>query len=150
GSGKTRLSLQVAAELTDDYPDGVWFIELAPVTEPALVVQAVSSEMGVQATFDDNIRTSLLQAVVGKHLLIVLDNCEHVLAACAQPSENVLRAGEHVTMIATSREPLGVPGETVWRIPSLSLPPEPRTRPSLASVAGADAVRLFVERARTA
>jgi non-specific serine/threonine protein kinase len=150
GSGKTRLSLHVAAELVDDYADGVWFVDLAPVAESALVMQTVSLAIDVRDSVDGDLQAKLLQVLAGSRVLLILDNCEHVLAACARLTENLLRSSEHLCVLATSREPLGVPGETIWRVPSLSLPQEPRTRPSFREVASSEAVRLFTERARAA
>lgn len=147
GTGKTRLSLEVAAEALDGYPDGVWSVDLAPLADPALVPQAIASVLGVReqpgrplsATLEDHLRP--------KRLLMLLDNCEHLIEACGRMADAILRTCPHVRILATSRQPLGIAGETTWRVPALSLP-DPAADATAAAVVAAEAVRLFVDRAR--
>ena len=146
GCGKTRLALQLAADAVDRYPGGVWLLELAPLSDPALIESALATTLGVRPLPG---RTPVEAAVF--HLsplraLVLLDNCEHVLEPCRQLAGALLRGCRDVTIVATSREPLGLGGETTWRVPSLSLPPE-RAPEALRSLGHSDAVRLFVERA---
>jgi predicted ATPase/class 3 adenylate cyclase len=146
GCGKTRLSIQVASEVQPGYPNGVWMVELAPVADPALIALTVVAVLGLT---DDGHRPVLqiLTDFLGfKTLLLVLDNCEHVIDACAQLSEGLLRACPKLHILASSREALGIAGETSFRVPSLAVP-EPGQLPSLETLARLGAVRLFVERA---
>ncbi len=148
GAGKTRLALQVARALLDRFPDGVWFVDLAPVTEPEATVSAVALAIGVREQQDRSIEEGLLDAVRHRTQLIVLDNCEHLVASCADVAERLLQQCDELRILATSREPLGVPGERMWRIPSMPVP-----EPGMLSAVDAldhDAVRLFVDRAQQA
>src|SRR6266576_3066497 len=120
GCGKTRLAIQVGADLLEQFPDGVRFVDLAPLTDPAVVIEAVAAAVGVKseqgvATIDVLIRT-----LEGTKTLIILDNCEHVAEACANVVLGLLRSGESVRILATSRQPLGLAGEAKSRVPSLS------------------------------
>jgi predicted ATPase/class 3 adenylate cyclase len=151
GAGKTRLSLQVAADLVDSYRDGVWLVEFAPLADPALVPQALATVLSVQEEPGVPITQTLAQHLKPKHLLLLLDNCEHLLSACAQLTDALLRQCPEVTLLATSREGLGIAGETLYRVPSLSLP-DPQHLPQagdelLSSVTQYQAVRLFIDRA---
>lgn len=145
GAGKTRLAVQVAADLLEAYPDGVWLVELAPITEPALVAQTVASTLGLREP-----ARAASEAVVdflrSKSLLLILDNCEHVLSASADLSAQILRQCPSVRILATTRETLAVPGEITFRVPSLTLP-EPQQTPSPENVNQYTAISLFVERA---
>ncbi len=147
GSGKTRLSLQVAAELLDGSGDGVWLVELAPVSDPALVAPAVSSSLGIPTRPDRTPLEGLLDALEHQNVLIVLDNCEHLIEECAALADALLRRGPRVHLLATSREPLGVAGETIYRVPSLSLPPPGDEDAEVGEPS--DAVLLFVDRVRS-
>src|SRR5262249_3378093 len=122
GCGKTRLALQVAADLLDDYPDGIWFVELAPLADPALVPQAVATTLGLKEEAGKPLIQTLVDRLRAKHLLLLLDNCEHLLAGCASLADTVLRGCGGVRILATSREGLGVAGEQTYRVPSLGLP----------------------------
>ncbi len=132
GGGKTRLAAQVAAELADRWPDGVWWAELAAVTDPAQVSDAVAEAAGVLAELAGGQLRSLTAQLRDKRALVCLDNCEHVLDGAADVADALLRSCPEVTVLATSREPLDLPGEVVWRVPGL---------------AEDDAVALFAERA---
>src|SRR5437763_3894310 len=146
GCGKTRLALQAAADLIDDHPDGVWWVELARLEDPALLPAAVIAAIGIAEVPG----RSPLDAMVGhlrdRSALLVLDNCEHLLDACAELADPLLRACPSLTIVATSRAPLGVPGEALWRVPSMSLPAEARRQP-IGALDQSDAVRLFIDRA---
>ncbi|MGQ0601536.1 MAG: adenylate/guanylate cyclase domain-containing protein [Anaerolineales bacterium] len=149
GCGKTRLSIQVASEMQTGYPNGVWLVELAPVADPALVPLTVVAVLGLM---DDGHRPALeilTDFIHVKTLLLVLDNCEHVIDACAQLSEALLRACPKLGILASSREALGIAGESSYRVPSLAVP-EPGQLPPLETLARLGAVRLFVERAALA
>ncbi len=147
GSGKTRLALQVAAELVDGSGDGVWLVELAEVNDSEAVAPAVSRALGIQEQQAQGALESLTKAIAELHMLVVLDNCEHVITACAKLADAIVRHCPRVHVLATSREPLGIDGETVRLLAPLSLPPgEPG---ALGEVAAAGSVALFVERARS-
>jgi predicted ATPase/DNA-binding CsgD family transcriptional regulator/Tfp pilus assembly protein PilF len=150
GSGKTRLAIWVAAELGDAFADGVWLIELASLSDPALVPQAVASVLGIREHPGRPLTESLADYAATRSLLIVLDNCEHLVGACARLAETLLRSCPDVRILATSREPLNIPGETVWIVPSLSIPESPlRLDAGLnaAVLLHYEAIRLFCERA---
>jgi non-specific serine/threonine protein kinase len=149
GTGKTRLALRAAAELLGEYPDGVWLVELAALADPALVPQAVASAVGVREEPGRPLLATLTDALKPQRLLLVLDNCEHLLEASARLADALLRACPHLSILATSREALGIAGETPWRVPSLSVPELRRGLPP-ETLAQAEAVRLFVHRAVTA
>jgi predicted ATPase/DNA-binding CsgD family transcriptional regulator len=150
GCGKTRLALQIATELvsTHAFEDSVWWVELATLTDPALVPQAVAQTLGVRESFDQPVIESLVDYLLDKNVLLALDNCEHLLAACAQLAEKLLLGSPQLKILATSREPLGLAGETTFLVPSLSLPEEvnPLLPPDLA---GYDALALFLERTKS-
>ncbi len=123
GCGKTRLALRVAADSQAHYPDGVWLVELAALADPALVAGGVAAVLGVREAPDVPVLTTLADALQPRRLLLVLDNCEHLVAACAEVAAALLRACPRLRILATSREALGMAGETVWRLPPLALPP---------------------------
>ena len=146
GTGKTRLSLQVSADLIDEYPGGVWLVELAPLRDPALVEQTVASVLGVPGQPDRSLSDLLVEYVHEKHLLLILDNCEHVVEACAQLADLLLRNAPGLRILATSRVHLNLAGEVTYPVQPLSLPDPSRSVPALA-LAQYEAVRLFIERA---
>ncbi len=149
GTGKTRLSLQLAAESLDSFADGVWFVELAPVTDPGLVLQTVATALGVRELPGHSIQELLIGHLRAKHLLLVLDNCEHLIDACARLADKLLRTCPNLKILTSSREALGIAGEHAYRVPSLSIG-ELRQAPALNTVMRNDCVRLFVERALAA
>ncbi len=156
GAGKTRLALELARRVLPEFEDGTWVVELAPLTDEALVPAVVAEALGIVDRTGSLIDT-LVAFLEGRDLLLVLDNCEHLVAACAQLVEQLLhRCCLDLRIVATSREPLGVPGEVAWRVPSLSLPPvespaaDVSAAADMADVAQSEAVRLFVERAQAA
>lgn len=147
GCGKTRLSLQVAADVLDQYPDGAWLVELAPISDPALVPQTVASVLGQREQAEQTILQTLTGHLKPKSLLLVLDNCEHLLAAAADLADGLLQNCPSLHVLATSREALGVAGEQRYPVPPLSLP-DPKKLPPLEALPQYEAVTLFIERAR--
>jgi predicted ATPase len=146
GCGKTRLGLQVAAELLDGSGDGVWLVELASVSEQGAVPSAISAVLGITGRAGRPVLDTLLDALELQYVLIVLDNCEHLIGACADVANAILQRCPRVHLMATSREPLGIGGESIYRVPSLSLP-DPDDGDTIAT-GQSDAVELFVDRAR--
>jgi predicted ATPase len=138
GVGKTRLAVQVAAELTGEFGDGVWLVELAPLVDPAAVPDAVAAVLGVTPQAGLSVTGSITQAMSGRRLLLVLDNCEHVLDAAAEFAEQLLAHTSTVRVLVTSREGLRVGAEHLWPVPSLDV----------GDGAGSAAVTLFVDRAQ--
>ena len=132
GCGKTRLALQLAADAVDRYPGGTCWLELAPLSDPALIESALATMLGVRPLPGRTPVEAAVFALAARRALVLLDNCEHVLEPCRQLAGALLRGCPDVTIVATSREPLGVGGETTWRVPSLG---------------HSDAERLFIERA---
>lgn len=149
GVGKTRLALEAARTVTDEYPDGVWLVELAALTDPVVVPQAVATVLGVREQPGQAVADALGDGLGTRRMLLVLDNCEHLVDACAALVDMVLRAAPKVHVLATSREALRVVAETVYRVPSLGLPTE-QWVPSPDRLTAYEAVLLFVERARAA
>ena len=145
GCGKTRLALEVAARKLDRFADGVWFVDLAPLSDPQLVGQTVAHALGAREEPGRSVFDTLVGFVAPRELLIVVDNCEHLIHACAVLIEHLLTAGPGVRILATSRETLGLPGERVWPVPPLSLP-ERGASPDV--VMGSESARLFLDRAR--
>jgi predicted ATPase len=147
GSGKTRLALAVASEVVEEYEDGAWLVELAPLSDPELVPEAVASVLGVREATGSPLLETLADHVRSRTILLVLDNCEHLIEACAGLVEELLRSCPNISILATSREALGVEGETIFVVPPLSLP-DPRRLPAVDGLSHYEAARLFVERAR--
>jgi predicted ATPase/DNA-binding CsgD family transcriptional regulator len=144
GAGKTRLGLQVAAGLADGARDEVWFADLAPLTDPDLVAGTLADVLGVRQEPGRPVLDTLVEAVGGRCLLVLLDNCEHVIGACAKLADALLRNCPGVVLLATSREPLGVGGERVYRVPSLGVPADGADP---AATRASEAVRLLEDRA---
>jgi predicted ATPase/DNA-binding XRE family transcriptional regulator len=152
GVGKTRLALEAARAADGDYPAGVWLVELASLADPALVPRAVAVALGVHELPEHRGRTpteALAAWLAAKALLLVLDNCEHLIDACATLVERLLRAAPRLRVLATSREPLGIAGEQAWPTPALALP-DLGSLPPAARLGQVEAVRLFAERASCA
>jgi predicted ATPase/class 3 adenylate cyclase len=147
GVGKTRLALQVAADVLEEYPEGVWLVELAALPDPALVPQDVAAAVRVREEPNRSLVDTLSNALRRRRMLLVLDNCEHLLEACAPLALTLLRQCPDLQVLATSREPLGISGETIWRVPSLEAP-APMAREAVEEVTQYEAVRLFIDRAR--
>ncbi len=146
GCGKTRLALQVAPGLVAEYPDGVWLVELAPLSDPALVLPTVAATQGLREIPGQPLDKALAEVVRLKTLLLILDNCEHVIQACAELAETLLRACPNLKLLATSREALNIAGETALSVPSLSLP-DVHQSVDVSTVTQSEAVRLFADRA---
>ncbi len=136
GVGKTRLAVQVAAELVDQFDGGVWYVDLAPITDPGLVPLTAGRALGLPDQPGRSTMDTLLRFIRDRQMLVVLDNCEHLLDACAALIDALLSGCPGLTLLTTSREPIGVPGEVSWRVPSLSLADE--------------SIELFTDRARHA
>ena len=149
GSGKTRLALQVAADLLDGSGDGVWLVELAPVSDEDRVAATVNAVLGIAPQPGRPELDTLVDALEPQRLLIMLDNCEHLIGACAKACDAVLRRCPGVHLLVTSREPLGIGGETIYRVPSLSVPDGETGPDGTGPDPGvSDAVALFLDRAR--
>jgi len=146
GAGKTRLALAVARRLVERFEDGVWWVELAPITDPELVPRAAAQALGVPEARNFLPTEALVEHLEGRKALVVLDNCEHLIEACAGLADALLGSCPNLGLLATSREPLRVAGETNFVVPSLSVP-EPESTLSAERLADFEAVGLFVERA---
>jgi len=146
GIGKTRLALRLASEIVSGYPDGAWLVELADTEDPSLVARRAAATLGVREEPDRPLAETLTVALRPRRLLLVLDTCEHVVDACAALVQQLLAGCPGVRVIATSREPLRVRGETVWRVPPLDLPAAPGEL-TPGELAGHEAIRLFADRA---
>jgi predicted ATPase len=146
GCGKTRLGLQLAAGLLDGSGDGVWLVELAAVTDEDGVALAICQALGIAAQPGRAALEALLDALALQDVVIMLDNCEHLIGGCAKTADAILRRCPRVHLVVTSREPLGIGGETIHRVPPLSLPGPGDTGPAAAG--SSDAVALFIDRAR--
>jgi predicted ATPase/class 3 adenylate cyclase len=152
GTGKTRLSLQTAAEVLDQFPHGVWLIELATVSDPALVPETIANALDVREEHGRSLLDTLLNALRARQLLLLLDNCEHLVAACAQTAASVLRRCPAVKILASSREALNIQGEVVRPVLPLAVPEfgVDETDLSTEQLAQLEAVQLFAERAAAA
>ncbi|MGH8170933.1 MAG: ATP-binding protein [Steroidobacteraceae bacterium] len=148
GIGKTRLGLEAARAMLEEFPDGVWLAELAPLTDPDLAASVINTALGLQSGAGRWTPERLAAALRGRRLLLVLDNCEHLIAAAAREAEALLRAVPGVCILATSQEPLGLDGECTYRLSPLEFPAEETAE--LAAALRHDAVQLFVARARAA
>jgi non-specific serine/threonine protein kinase len=144
GVGKTRLALRLELELGDAFPDGTWLVDLSPIADPALVPQTVGDGLGVRQSQGQSWLVALTRVLRPRRLLLVLDSCEHLLAACAELAEGLLRACPELHVLATSLQPLGVAGETTWRVPPLAVPTAGVS--SVQELDTSEAVRLFVAR----
>jgi predicted ATPase/class 3 adenylate cyclase len=148
GTGKTRISLQLGANLLPDFKDGVWLVELAALTHPSMVLQSFARVVYVREQPGMPLKELVVDYLREKHLLLILDNCEHLIDTCAKLAEEFLHHAQNIKIIASSREALGIGGETVYRVPSLSLPEQVRYTSQAAT--GFESVQLFVERGAAA
>src|SRR5215208_3453794 len=148
GSGKTRLALEVARDLLEAYPDGVWLVQLAPLSEEVLLPKAVAEALKVPERRGEPLSDTLSEVLRDRQLLLILDNCEHLLEAVASLVDLLLDSCPRLRILATSREALGVEGEIRWVVPSLSVPEQGRRTLSSVELEAYESVRLFVERAR--
>lgn len=149
GTGKTRLSIQAASEMLDQYPDGVWFVELAPILDPMLVPRTTAVAIGLRSEPQRPVIDMLCDYLRGKKILIVLDNCEHLVDACAKMADRILHAALDTRILASSREALGIGGEVTYRVPSLELP-DLYNLPPVELLSQYEAVKLFIDRAMSA
>jgi predicted ATPase/transcriptional regulator with XRE-family HTH domain len=145
GSGKTRLALEVGAAVIPSFADGVWLVELAALADAAKVAETVATTLDLPSS-GQPARSVLMRYLRGKRVLLLLDNCEHIIQACAELAEALLRACPDLRILATSREGLGVGGEVVWPVPTLHLP-DPEAQVTPAELATFEAVQLFIDRA---
>jgi predicted ATPase/class 3 adenylate cyclase/DNA-binding CsgD family transcriptional regulator len=149
GTGKTRLSIQAAREILDQYPDGVWFVELAPILDPQLVPRTTAIAIGLRDEPQRPVIDLLCDYLQEKKILIVLDNSEHLVDACAQMADRILHVALDTRILASSREALGIGGEVTYRVPSLGLP-DIQHLPPIESLSQYEAVRLFIDRSTAA
>jgi len=147
GSGKTRLAVHVTTDLVDKFQDGVWWVELAPLIDELSVPLVVAKALGVREVANQSLGDTLAAWIGARQMLLVLDNCEHVVGSCAHLAEKLLHACPHLAILATSREGLGIAGEVTWLVPLLSLP---EAQDWLRLFQDYEAIRLFVDRARAA
>ncbi|MEY2420976.1 MAG: hypothetical protein QOI95_1043 [Acidimicrobiaceae bacterium] len=145
GAGKTRLALHVAAEMSSGFPDGIRHAELAPITDPELVATTVARAFGFKDEIGRTATETIIRHAAAARALVILDNCEHLISSSASLADELLRSCPALTILATSREPLGVGGEVAYRVPSLTVSADD----ALGAVAS-EAVELFVDRARRA
>src|SRR6266498_4590980 len=146
GTGKTRLSLQVAVDLLEKFDHGIWFVELAPLTDPELIPQTILSSIGLSEQPGKTPIEILKEYLREKKVLILLDNCEHLIEASAKVTNALLNAAPNLKILASSREALGVKGELSYPVPSLSLP-NPKHLPVIEQLSQYESVRLFIDRA---
>jgi predicted ATPase/class 3 adenylate cyclase/Tfp pilus assembly protein PilF len=148
GAGKTRLSLQVGADVIDDFANGVWFVELAPIIDAVLLPQEISKELGIKEETKKTLEETLTSYLKDKEILLILDNCEHLIETCAGLTEQLLKACPKLKILATSREPMKCSGEQTHSILSLEIP-DPKGEISPEQLVQYESVRLFIERALT-
>ena len=146
GCGKTRLCLQIAADSLESFDDGAWMVEFAPLSDPDRVPQTVAMVLGLKEAFGRTLSQTLTEYLKDKRLLLLLDNCEHLLEGCARLADMLVRQCPHLTILASSREPLGIGGEQAYRVPSLSLP-DPEQVHTAVSATAFEAVQLLIDRA---
>lgn len=146
GTGKTRAAIEVASQLTGRFADGAWFVDLSPITDPTLIASRIAAVFSAEVSIDESASDALAIILESKDALLVLDNCEHLIGDVANLAIGLLRHCHKLNILATSREPLGIAGEAVYRLPLLSMPP-PESAATADEAIGYDAVALFVERA---
>jgi predicted ATPase len=148
GVGKTRLAIQVVAEVLDMFPDGVWFLDLAPLSDPVLVPNTLASLLGLREPGDNKLSVTelLINYFRSRTALVIFDNCEHLIETCAQLVNSLLASCENLSILTTSREALRVSGEIPYRVPSLEVP-RLNIEPAIDALAKIESVRLFIERA---
>jgi predicted ATPase/tRNA A-37 threonylcarbamoyl transferase component Bud32 len=148
GCGKTRLAIEASAGFVDEFDDGVWFVDLAPVSDPGLIPETIAGVLKVKEEPNRPLIDSIVARWKEKNVLIVLDNCEHLVEACSKNAEHLLREVARLHILATSREALNAPGEITWRVPSLSLPESDQIEDADRVRESSEAVRLFEDRAK--
>jgi predicted ATPase len=148
GCGKTRLALEVAENLIGDYEDGVWFVDFAPLTNPNLLINEVASVLKIKEKVKIELVETVLKEIIDKNILIILDNCEHLISSCSELAEKLLKSVSGLTLLVTSREALNISGELGWRVPSLSLP-DIEKHPDIDELIRFESIQLFTQRAIT-
>jgi non-specific serine/threonine protein kinase len=147
GCGKTRLAIEVAAQLVMEFEDGIWFVNLAPIISEDRVVREIAEALTITEVSEKSLMETIIEAIKEQKLLIILDNCEHLIKTCTEIADQLIQSSSNLKILCTSRQSLGITGEQVWRIPSLSLL-DPKTIIDLESVKESEAVLLFNDRAR--
>jgi predicted ATPase len=147
GCGKTRLASEVASQVLKDFKDGIWFVDLAPITSGDLVAKEIMEVLKIQEVPNQSIIDTLIEKIRDKNLLIILDNCEHLVKACAEIAGKLIQSVKGLKILATSREALCIKGEHIWRVPSLTLI-DPQTIVDVEHAKDSEAVLLFADRAR--
>jgi predicted ATPase/DNA-binding CsgD family transcriptional regulator len=147
GVGKTRLALRLELQVAADFPDGTWLVDLSPIADPALVPQALGDVLGVRQQPGQSMLGELTRMLRPRRLLLVLDNCEHLIGACAELVDGLLQACHGLRVLATSLQPLGATAETTWRVPPLSVPDPAEQEPEALQTS--EAVQLFVARVQS-
>lgn len=150
GTGKSRLSIQLGSQLLPAFEDGVWLVEFAPISDPSLVMQTIASVFDIREIPGTPLQVLVHDYLREKHLLLILDNCEHLVESSAKTADDLLRIAPNIRIVVSSREVLGINGETVYRVPSLSLPSDFRSPGDFGSLMQYESVQLFVERASAA
>src|SRR5262245_53279953 len=149
GCGKTRLAIQVGSKMSDTFADGVWLVDFVPLGEPELVPQQVAQTIGLRTVPHQLLSESLFNFVTPKQILLILDNCEHLIAAIAQFVQPLLSSAPKLNILATSRQPLAIPGEKIYQVQGLSLPSlDSATALNPQDLKQYDAIHMFVDRAR--
>jgi predicted ATPase len=146
GCGKTRLAREIAFSLIEEYIDGVWFVNLSPITDPDFIAKSIAEVLSIKEEPDKPIIETLINKIKDKSLLILLDNCEHLVQACAEIVDKLLQSAEGIRILATSREALNIYGEVIWMIPSLSFP-APGSRVLIDEIDRYESIKLFTDRA---
>jgi predicted ATPase len=146
GCGKTRLAREITSTLIEEYRDGVWFVDLSPVTDPNFVVKAITEILSIKEAPNKPIIDTLIENIKDKSLLILLDNCEHLIQVCAEIADKLLQSVKGIRILATSREALNIPGEVVWGIPLLTFP-DSGSKKDIDEVQRYEAIKLFIDRA---
>ncbi len=149
GCGKTRLALQSASAQSGNFPQGIWLVSLAPLSSGDMAVRELANTLQIRETFDCPLLQAVAQYLQGRQVLLILDNCEHIVKECAKIAETLLQRCASLKIMATSREPLNIQGEAVWRVQPLSIPPQEDIC-SMQSILQHESVMLFTERARHA
>jgi len=147
GCGKTRLACEVAIQLVSDFEDGVWFVDLAPISNEDLVTKEISEALKITEVPNQPFIDTLIDKIKDQNLLIILDNCEHLIKSCAEVAGKLMQLASKIKILATSRESLNITGEKVWRVPSLTLL-DPKTIIDVESARSSEAVMLFADRAQ--
>ncbi len=147
GCGKTRLAREIAFMLVEEYKDGVWFIDLSPISDPNFVSKEISNVLSIKEEPDKPIVNTLIKSIKEKSLLILLDNCEHLIQECAEIAHKLLNTVKGIQILATSREALNIQGEVVWRIPLMAFPGSSDSTKEIKEIIQYEAIKLFVDRA---